>query len=148
MSAARRPVRAKDPAKITQKQKEHHERYDIIIVGAGVTGLAGAMYAGRLNLKTLVIGDVPVGGVITLTDVVENYPGFKRLTGLELAQKIKDHALEYPIKFEDDKVVKIKKVDDNGRVFYTVLTEAGKTFHSKTLLFATGTKHRELGIKG
>ena len=80
-----------------QAKKERHEQYDLIIIGAGVAGLAGAMYAGRMNMKTLIIGDVPVGGVITLTDVVENYPGFKRLTGLELADKIKEHALEYKI---------------------------------------------------
>ena len=56
--------------------------YDTIIIGAGVVGLAAGMYAGRLNLKTLVLGaasgvEFPVGGVITLTDRVENYPGFR-----------------------------------------------------------------------
>lgn len=137
-----------------QKEKKKHEQYDLIIIGAGVAGLAGAMYAGRMAMKTLVIGDVPVGGVITLTDVVENYPGFKRLTGLELAEKIKEHALEYPVKLEEDKVVKIEKcightnVEGANLMCYTVFTESGNVFHSKTLLFATGTKHRELGIPG
>jgi len=66
--------------------------YDIVIIGAGVVGLATGMYAGRLNMKTVVLGatsgtELPIGGVITLTDTVENYPGFKHLTGQELAQK-------------------------------------------------------------
>jgi len=151
---------AKRPIKRRKKEitKKKHEQYDLIIIGAGVAGLAGAMYAGRMNLKTLIIGDVPVGGVITLTDVVENYPGFKRLTGLELAEKIKEHALAYPIKFEEDKVIKIEKClgQTNAKgansLCYTVFTESGNIYHSKnhskTLLFATGTMHRELGIPG
>ena len=68
------------------------EEYDLIVVGAGVTGLAAAMYAARLELRTLCLGsssgsEFPVGGVITTTNIVENYPGFIRLTGQELAEK-------------------------------------------------------------
>ena len=71
--------------------------YDIIIIGAGVTGLATGMYAGRMNMKTLILGatsgsELPIGGVITLTDTVENYPGFIHLTGGELAKKLEEHA--------------------------------------------------------
>ncbi len=131
-------------AKSENKQKSKHEQYDLIIIGAGVSGLAGAMYAGRMNMKTMIIGDVPVGGVITLTDTVENYPGFKKLTGYELAEKIKEHALEYQITLEEDKVVKVEKLS-NG---FTVSTDAKKIFHAKTIIFATGTKHRELGVTG
>src|SRR3989338_5450621 len=116
--------------------------YDIIIIGAGVTGFAGAMYAGRLNLKTLILGDIP-GGVITTTDVVENYPGFKLLTGQELADKIKEHALSYPITFLQERVAAIKK----EKTCFTV-TAAGKKFQTKTILFATGTKYRTLNISG
>ncbi len=116
--------------------------YDIIIIGGGVTGFAGAMYAGRLNLKTLLFGDLP-GGVITTTDTVENYPGFTRLTGQELADKIKEHALSYPIEFLQERVNAVKKTKN----CFTV-TAAGKTYQSKTLLFATGTKYRTLNIPG
>ncbi|MCX6815606.1 MAG: FAD-dependent oxidoreductase [Candidatus Aenigmarchaeota archaeon] len=126
------------------KQKNKNEPFDIIIIGAGVAGLAAAMYAGRMNLKTLVLGESPVGGVITTTDMVENYPGFKKITGLDLANAIKDHALEYKIKLEEDKVTEVKRI---GSCF-TLKTEEGKTYQSKTLLFATGTRHRELGVPG
>ncbi|MBI3190642.1 FAD-dependent oxidoreductase [archaeon] len=118
--------------------------FDIVIIGAGVSGLAAAMYAGRMNMKTLVIGSAPIGGVITTTNDVENYPGFKSITGLELAEKIKEHALEYPVKLEEDIVTKVEKISG----YFKVSTESKKTYNSKTVLFATGTKHRELNVKG
>ena len=73
------------------------ETYDFIIIGGGVASMAAAMYAGRMNLKTLVLAET-LGGTIILTDTVENYPGFKKIKGLELADKLKEHALEYGIK--------------------------------------------------
>ena len=125
--------------------------YDLIIIGAGVTGLASAMYAGRLNLQTLVIGtnsanELPIGGVITITEVVENYPGFIRLTGPELAEKIRKHALDYKDKVEikEDLVIDIKKHGD----CFDIATKSGKKYLSKTVLFATGTKWRKLPMKG
>ena len=88
------------------------EEYDFIIIGAGGTGLAAAMYGARLGLKNLCLGyshgtELPVGGVITTTNVVENYPGFIRLTGTELADKIRDHAKSY-----DLVTVKEEKVEE------------------------------------
>src|SRR3989338_73296 len=97
--------------KKTKKKKKNtnprstspRDQYDLIIIGGGVTGFAGAMYAGRLNLKTLIFAELP-GGIITTTDIVENYPGFKQLTGQELADKIREHALEYDITFIQERV--------------------------------------------
>ena len=124
------------------------EIYDIIIIGAGVTGLATAMYAGRLNMKTVVFGttsgsELPIGGVITLTDTVENYPGFNKLTGMELAQKIEEHAKEYNIEIKEEKVEDVSKNEDN----FIVKTEKS-AYSSKTIIFATGAKWRELSMKG
>jgi len=126
--------------------------YDLIIIGAGVTGLAAGMYAGRLNLKTLVLGatsdtEMAVGGVITMTEVVENYPGFIRLTGHELAEKLKKHAEDYSdyVSIKNEKVLKVKKKGKEG--CFTVKTEE-KEYESKTILFATGTKWRKLPMKG
>src|SRR3990167_1337449 len=67
--------------------------FDVIIIGAGGVGLAAAMYSALLGLKTLVLGashgsELPIGGVITSTNIVENYPGFIRLTWQELSKKI------------------------------------------------------------
>jgi len=122
-----------------------HIMYDLVIVGGGVVGFAGAMYAGRMEMKTILIGEL-MGGTITLTDVVENYPGFKKLTGQELADKLEEHARDYPVELVNDKVTDVKKCNDNANC-YTVFTD-DKSFHAKTVLFATGAKHKELNVPG
>ncbi len=125
--------------------------YDIVIIGAGVTGLASAMYAARLNLNTLVLGmnssnELPIGGVITLTEVVENYPGFIRLSGHELAQNMLKHALDYKDKVEikEDLAVDVKKKAG----CFNVHTKSGSKHKAKAIIFATGTKWRKLPMKG
>ncbi len=117
--------------------------YDTIIIGAGCAGLGAAMYAGRLNMKTLMIGD-NIGGTIALTDVVENYPGFIRLTGQELADNLRKHAEDYDIEKAEEKVTKIRI--EHGCFF--VDTNENKTYQSKTIIFATGTEWRKLNIPG
>ena len=83
--------------------------YDVIIIGAGCSGLAAAIYCGRFLMKTLVLGEI-IGGTIITTDTVENYPGFIRLTGLELAKKIEDHAKDYKnVTIKEEKVTKAEK---------------------------------------
>ncbi len=123
--------------------------YDFAIVGAGGTGLAAAMYAARLGLKTVCFGsshgsELPIGGVITTTNVVENYPGFIRLTGQELADKIREHAQSYDlVTIKEERVSEIKK----DKAHFTISTEGG-TYSAKTVLIATGTKWRKLEVPG
>ncbi|MBI2558768.1 FAD-dependent oxidoreductase [Candidatus Woesearchaeota archaeon] len=117
--------------------------YDTIIIGAGCAGLAAAMYAGRLNMKTLMIGD-NIGGTIALTDVVENYPGFIRLTGQELADNLRKHAESYNIEKAEAKVTKIRHEHN----CFIAETNEGKTYQSRTIIFATGTEWRKLNITG
>jgi thioredoxin reductase (NADPH) len=117
--------------------------YDLVIIGSGVTGYGAAMYASRLDLSVAVIGNVD-GGTITLTDDVANYPGFIQLTGKELAEKVRDHALDYPVYIENGTVTDIFRTKDN--IFY-VVTE-NKSFLAKSLIIATGMKERELEVPG
>jgi thioredoxin-disulfide reductase len=117
--------------------------YDLVIIGAGVTGYSAAMYSARLELEVAVIGDLE-GGTITLTDDVSNYPGFSQLTGKELAEKLKAHALDYPVHFETGTVQDLFKCEKN--CFYVVTDK--KTYLAKSVLVATGMKERELDVPG
>ncbi|MHA2302874.1 MAG: NAD(P)/FAD-dependent oxidoreductase, partial [Candidatus Thorarchaeota archaeon] len=117
--------------------------YDLVVIGSGVTGYGAAMYAARLDLSVAVIGDVD-GGTITLTDDVANYPGFIQLTGKELADNLKDHALDYPVTIENGKVEDVFRDDQD---FFYVIT-SNKTFLAKSVIFATGMQERELEVPG
>ena len=117
--------------------------YDLMVIGSGVTGFGAAMYAARLDLSVAVVGNVD-GGTITLTDDVANYPGYIQLTGQELADKLKEHALDYPVTIETGTVVDVFRNKEN---FFYVVTE-NKTFIAKSILFATGLKEKELEVPG
>ncbi len=125
------------------------ENYDFLIIGAGVAGLAAAMYGARLGLKTLCLGtsnssELPIGGVITTTNIVENYPGFIKLTGSELAENIQKHAESYElVTLREEKAINITK-EEKG---FTVKTDKQEYF-AKTVLIATGTKWKKLDVLG
>ncbi len=125
--------------------KEPGDFFDIAIIGSGVVGYGTAVYAGRFNMKTAIIGDTP-GGVITTTDVVENYPGFIRLSGIELAEELKKHALDYKPEMVTDKVVDVKRLEEKDA--FEVTTSEGRKILSRTLVFATGTKWKKLEVPG
>ena len=131
------------------KREVNTEEYDFIILGAGVSGLSAGMYGARLGLKTLVLGasygsELPIGGVITTTNIVENYPGFIRLTGTELSEHIEKHAREYElVTIKKERVERVEKKRDKFEV------KTNKTIYlGKTVLFATGTKWRKLDVPG
>ena len=134
-----------------KKESGKESDYDFVILGGGVAGLAAGMYGARLGLKTLVLGashgsELPVGGVITTTNVVENYPGFIKLTGTELADKIREHAESYDlVTIKEEKAERVDKMKD----CFKVKTNKGE-YNAKSILFATGTKWRKLpeSVKG
>jgi len=107
------------------------------------------MYAARLGLRPLVLGhthgtEAAIGGVITTTNLVENYPGFKKISGYELAKKIEDHARDYKeVEIKNEKAEELKKVKEG---FY-IKTNKGE-YIGRTILFATGTKWKKLEVPG
>ncbi len=117
-------------------------KYDTIIIGGGVSGLSAALYTGRFQLKTLVIGD-KLGGNILLTNDIANYPGFKSISGMELFEKIKEQAQQYGAEILEEKIENVRKVSD----FFEVFTK-DKTYKTKTIIFATGTDWRKLNVSG
>ncbi len=119
------------------------ETYDTIIIGAGCAGLGAAVYCGRFLMKTLVLGEI-VGGTIITTDTVENYPGFKKVTGMELAEKLEEHAREYKnVIIKEEKVLNIEKDGKN----FKVTSEEGE-YAGKTIIIASGTEVRKLNAPG
>ncbi len=115
--------------------------YDIIVVGAGPAGLTAALYACRADKSVLVIEKETFGGQITYSPRVENYPGFKVMSGNEFAEKLIDQVMEQGAEIELDTVTAI---DGEGGNF-TVHCE-GNDYNAKSVIIAAGSKHRQLGL--
>ena len=114
--------------------------YDIIVIGGGPAGLTAAVYARRANKSVLVIEKGSFGGQITYSPKVENIPGFSEVTGNEFAEKLVEQALGLDAEVECAEVLEIKQGDVK-----TVVTDSGE-FEGKTVIIATGAKHRMLGL--
>ncbi|MBU0668047.1 FAD-dependent oxidoreductase [Patescibacteria group bacterium] len=126
------------------------EVFDFLIVGAGCAGASGAMYATRLNLKAVMVAELP-GGLITTTHLVENWPGIKSITGPDLASSLVDHALSFGVPLKNERVTEIVNANLNppeGSQSGFIVKTAGNEYLAKTVLIATGTKHRKLGAPG
>ncbi len=115
---------------------------DLVIVGGGPAGLSAGIYAARSGLKSVVVEKDALGGQIATTPVVENYPGLKQIGGKTLVDIMVTHALEYIQIFQGEAVVSISHGEP-----ITVQTSRRK-FFTKTVLMATGAKHRHLGVSG
>lgn len=117
--------------------------YDLIIIGAGPAGITASIYASRYKIKHLLIGEIP-GGLITEAHSVCNFPGENEINGFDLMEKMQKHAKDLGAEMLSmEKVLEIKKEGD----LFKIETESKKTFLSKKILLATGTKHRKLNIE-
>ena len=121
------------------------EQYDIIIIGAGPGGLTAGIYAGRQGTKNLIIDKDLAGGLGREVPAMENYPGFDRISGLELIEKIKAQAIKNCDLHEMEEVTEIEKTD--GEYKFTVKTDKD-SYQSKTIILATGSSHQRLNVKG
>lgn len=122
--------------------KKPAEIWDIIIIGGGPGGLSAAIYAARFRMKALVISK-QLGGQVAFTHAIENYPGLGSLTGMECVEKFVQHAKMYKVPIQEEEVVDVAKSDGA----FSVRTHK-TTYLAKTLLFATGTERRKLGVPG
>ena len=117
---------------------------NVVIIGSGCAGLTAAIYAGRANLKPLVIDGHEQGGQLSLTTHVENYPGFPDgIMGPELIENMRKQAQRFGAEF---KAGQVNEVDLTQRPFKIV---AGKdTYETKSLIVAAGATARLLGLQG
>jgi alkyl hydroperoxide reductase subunit F len=118
--------------------------YDVIIIGGGPAGLSAAIYTARKILKTLVIG-LNIGGQVANYYDLDNYLGFSQVNAPDLVSKFEEHVERYGV----DAVIgeEVAAVDFFGPV-KSVFTGDGKTYLSKTVIIATGGRHRPLNIPG
>lgn len=117
--------------------------YDLIIVGGGPAGLTAGIYAVRSGLDTLVLDRSEISGQIALADIVENYPGFPSISGLELMEKYKSHAQEAGVK---TKITDVLSVRSEGAK-KIVSTDSGE-LESRAVIIATGANPKHLDVPG
>jgi len=116
---------------------------NVVIMGSGCAGLTAAIYAARANLQPLVIRGVEAGGQLTLTTLVENYPGFpKGVQGPELIELMQKQATQFGAEFMEGNVA---KVDLSQRSF--VLEAGQERLETRTLIIASGASAKMLGLE-
>ncbi len=116
---------------------------NVIIIGSGCAGLTAAIYSARANLQPLIIRGHEAGGQLTLTTLVENYPGFpKGVQGPDLIDMMQKQASEFGAEFREGSV---SRVDLSRRPF---VIEAGKErFEAHALIIASGASAKLLGLE-
>lgn len=119
-------------------------QYDVIIIGSGPAGLTAAVYATRANLKTLLFEAETPGGKLTKTYSIENYPGFKSISGVDLAMQMMEHGTEFGAEIEYEPV---ERIEDHGE-YKKVFGAYGNEYTAKAVIIATGTKERTLDLPG
>lgn len=118
--------------------------YDVVIVGGGPAGLTAAIYAGRANLRTVILEKGQPGGQIAQTEEVENYPGFPEpISGMELSRRMVEQAEKFGAKLEMDEV---EAIEQREGVFRVRGYEA--TYEARAVIIATGANPKRLGIPG
>ena len=122
-------------------------KYDLIIIGGGPGGTAGAVYAARKRLKTLFI-TFEWGGQSVVSEKIYNWIGTPEISGFDLAEAFRKHVMEYKGEFLDvlemEKVSKVEKSESG----FSVQTESGKKFEGMSVLVTTGSSRRKLDVKG
>ncbi|HAZ02389.1 MAG: thioredoxin-disulfide reductase [Bacteroidetes bacterium GWA2_40_14] len=123
----------------------NNEIYDVIILGAGPAGLAAGIYASRAKLSTLIINEGAVGGQLTLTEEIANYPGVETTSGYQLVTTMKKQAQEFGCKIKSNRT--ITRFQLEGAVKSITVNDT-ETFQGRTVILATGGTPRMLGIPG
>lgn len=118
--------------------------YDLIIIGGGPAGMTASIYASCFHLNHLIIAK-DIGGQLLLAPDILNYPGFPEITGKELAARMLEQLKARGGRIVSESVVKISKTD--GMTF-KIETQEGNNYQTKSVILATGTERKKLGIPG
>lgn len=124
---------------------ETHE-YDVVIVGAGPAGLTAGLYAGRAMLRTAVLERGAPGGELLNTEIIEDYPGFERVDGWELAQKFEEHARKFGAELHAGTTV--ERVHRTAQGDFETVTDSGVVYRSPVVILTAGGTPVKLGVPG
>lgn len=118
--------------------------YDLAIIGAGPAGMSAGVYAGRFRVKTLILSK-DIGGTCNTAHLVENYPGYKSIGGMDLMMKFKEHLDDYKdqVEVKQEEVQGAKKEGNN----FVLVTEKNQ-YEARSLILSSGTQRRKLNIEG
>ncbi|MGC9308947.1 MAG: NAD(P)/FAD-dependent oxidoreductase, partial [Thermoplasmatota archaeon] len=116
---------------------------ELAIIGAGSAGYAAAIYAGRAGIDATVFDKGMGGGLSTWAPRIENYPGFQEISGVDLLDRMQEHAEPYATFHYNEAVTELQHLDDGFRV-----TTAKDTYTAGAVIICTGTTPRQLGVPG
>jgi thioredoxin reductase (NADPH) len=119
-------------------------KYDLIIVGGGPAGLTAAIYARRAKLNTLLVEKMILGGMVSTTYHIDNYPGFpKGISGMDLSTRLQEQVKKLDLDISWGGAISVKNKKDHREV-----SVDGKVFTAKAVIIATGTEAAKLGVPG
>lgn len=116
--------------------------YDLIIIGAGPGGITAAIYAARRKINFLIIG-MDIGGQMSWSSEVDNYPGMPDLTGIQITTKFFKHMKDYNIKVKKEEVIDLNK---KGNICVVKTKKA--IYQSKAVIIISGKKPKKLNVLG
>lgn len=119
------------------------KKYDIVIIGGGPAGISAGIYAVRAGRSVLIIEKFAPGGQLGLIGEIENYAGFEKINGFELAQKFEKHAKSLGVEFVFDNALSLEKQVDNN-----IVKCEKNTYLANAVILALGCHSRELNIEG
>ena len=119
--------------------------YDCVIIGAGPAGLSAGLYAARGNLKTIILEKGIVGGQLQVTKEIENYPGMDHMTGPEISDAMEAQTKRFGCELITNCGVASVDLQAQPKI---IKTSTGVTYKAKTVILASGSEHRKLGVEG
>jgi len=119
-------------------------KYDMLIIGGGAAAMSAAIYAARKMLSLALIS-IDFGGLMNEASEIENYLGFQSIQARDLASRFEEHVKGFNVPVSLGVAVEVVQRDND---FFTVRLEDGRTYSGRTLVFATGERHRELTVPG
>lgn len=117
--------------------------YDVIIIGAGASGMTASLYASRANMSVLMIERGLYGGQMNNTEEIENYPSYEFITGRELSEKMYQQSIKFGVDYTYGDVSEV--ID--GEKYKTVVS-GKKQYKGLSIIIATGAEYKKLGVKG